>query len=428
MKRFIALICCFMLFINVSSFPTAVAAYSDGYTIIGDVTIPFKEYMPGSFFTKDGTACECHDSSSIDCVANGSACNCLRYVTVDGKKYDLLAVQCIGFARYCFLRLFGFIDHEDINKDKFYNAGTISYGNVTAGSIKELFSKLKPGAHIRFKLAYSQHSVILLSQNADGFTVYQANSGGNGIAGQDCVVSTKTYTWQSFADYAYRGIVFAHMPNNYPDHFEYSDTPTYQGYSTGIYTTTDNLRLRSGPSTDTDSLTVIPKGTVLTVTDIEGVWGKTAYSGYEGWVYLQYAEFNGNGTATDSLIPIEGSGVTVADGYIYGIPPKLGADEFKALFENPELIISTDQRYIGSGCIVTVMEDGVSKGSATVIVKGDINSDGILSSGDCIILKSVLTGNRELDKVQTLSADLDYDGYILTSDYKRLQLQISLQQ
>lgn len=418
MKRISAvLFAFFFLLFSIYSPIGADAAYSDGFTIIGDVSLPFREYMPGSFFTKNGSACTCHDSSSIDCVDNGSACNCVRYVEINGKKIDLLSVQCIGFARYTFYRLFGFIDHENINSDKFYNAGSISRGNVTADSVKKLFSSLKPGAHIRFQLAYTQHSVVLLSKSSAGFTVYQANAGGNGIEGAPCIVSTKTYTWQSFAEYAYRGVAFAHMPKEYPDRLEYTQESPYDGYTLGEYTTTDNLRLRAGAGTSYSQLAIIPEGTKLTVTEVNGEWGKTVFEGQEGWISLKYAKYNGTIVVTDCLKPKEGSGITVSEGFVYGVAPKTTKEALFALFENEGLSISGDQRYIGSGCVITVTENGEYKGSATVIVSGDTNRDGIHSTGDYIVYKAMLNGTRETDEVLIKTADLDGDGLINTVDY-----------
>ncbi len=418
MKRFSALLLSFVLLLFSICPPiyTGAASYNDGFTLIGDVAIPFSEYMPGSFFTENGSACTCH-TSSVDCVSNGSDCNCMRYVTIDGKKIDLLSVQCIGFARYCFYRLFGFIDHKDINPDKFYNAGSIDRGSVTASSVKALFDKLKPGAHIRFRLSSSQHSVILLSKNSEGFTVYQANAGGNNVDSKPCIVSTKTYTWQSFADYAYRGIVFANMPTVYPAKYEYLSQSPHVGYSVGDYTTTDNLRLRAGAGTDYEGLDIIPKGTVITVTEIDGEWGKTIYDGKEGWVCLKYASFNEKSVVLDSLKPIEGSGITVKDGFVYGVAAKTTAEQLFALFENEGLSVSGDQRYIGSGTLLSLTDAGINKGSVTIIVSGDTNGDGIHSSGDYIIYKSVLNGSTVPDEVLSKTADMDGDGEIATFDY-----------
>ncbi len=426
MKRVSAVILSFifLVFLICPSTRVADAAYSGGYTKVGNVTMPFKEYMPGSFFTKNGSACTCHNDSSIDCVRNGSECNCLRYPIIDGKKVDLLSVQCYGFARYCFYRLFGFLD-SDSNDSKFYNAGTLERGEVTADNVKALFEKLKPGAHIRFKLSSSQHSVVLLSKNSDGFTVYHGNASGDGVASAGCVVSTKAYTWKSFADYAYRGIVFANMPVDYPDNVEYLTESPYEGYSVGDYTTTDNLWLREGAGTDYSKVDLIPKGTRVTVDAIDGEWGRTSYEGQDGWICLRYASFIEGNFVTDSLVPKAGSGISVVDGFVYGVPPKTTADALFALFENETLSLSSDQRYIGSGCIISVKVNGENKGQATVIVSGDVNSDGIHSSGDYIVYKAVLNGARTADNIMTKTADMNGDGYISTVDYAILRLSLT---
>ncbi len=62
-------------------------------------------------------------------------------------------------------------------------------------------------------------------------------------------------------------------------------------YTTGTYriTASSGLRLRSGPSTGNSTLTTIPNGKNVTVTEISGVWGKTSYGSYTGWISLEYA-------------------------------------------------------------------------------------------------------------------------------------------
>ncbi|MBQ7647106.1 MAG: hypothetical protein IJS94_07545, partial [Clostridia bacterium] len=164
---------------------------ADAAVYIGDVSLPLKEYPPGSFFTKNGKACSCHYDNSIDCIANGSRCNCLRYVTINGKKVDLLGTQCFGFARYVQYRVFGY---HDASSSKFYSVGSLSKGKVTESAVKNLIQKSKPGAHIRFKLSSSSHSAVLMSYDGKGFTVYHANAGGDGVESKPCVVSTKYYT------------------------------------------------------------------------------------------------------------------------------------------------------------------------------------------------------------------------------------------
>lgn len=394
-------------------------AYSGGYTIIGDVSIPFTEYMPGTFFTKNGYECTCHADSSVDCIASGSRCNCLRYTEIDGKAVDLLAVQCIGFARYCFYRLFGFIDQEQLNGDLFYSAGSIAYGSVTESSVKALFAKLKPGAHIRFKLSATQHSVILLSQSESGFTVYQCNSGGDGIAQADCVISTKTYTWASFASYAYRGIVFANMPYNYPERLEYSDKPVVtEGY--GIYTTTDNLKLRDAAGTSGAWIDTVPKGTQLFISELVGNWGRTVYNGKHGFVSLNYLAY----TRKAPNVSVADERITVKNGCIIGVRAGTTAEELIGLLTPTGAKAGIDgSEAVCTGTLITVTDSGGALCTYTAVVVGDLNGDGAVSTADCAVIKQLLTGD-EADAHVCFAADINGDGMINTTDYKNLKLNL----
>lgn len=425
MKRFLIYIFVFIFFL--STVPTASVSssytYTDGYTKIGDVSIPFAEYMPGTYFTKNGLPCTCHDNASVNCVASGADCNCLRFVDFNGESIDLLSVQCIGFARYCFYRLFGFADTY-LNTSLFYNAGTLNYGQVTASNVKTLISSLKPGAHIRFKLAYSEHSVILLSQNSLGFTVYQCNSGGNGIPQSACVISTKTYTWDSFASYAYRGVLYANMPNDYPSVLEYSDTPFDKSvYTVGTYITTDNLRLRAGNGTSYEHLDTIPFGTTVTVTEVIDNWGKTSYNGIEGWICLDYATYV---PEEIPLTPQKDSGIYIKDNFIYGAAAGTVGKDLLKMFEEAGLELNCgEENTVGTGTVVSVTKNGSTVYSATVVITGDTNGDGLVTTADFTNIKAHLSGNTVLEGAFWLAADANGNGVTTTADYKLIALRLS---
>ncbi len=421
MKKLLLYILTLALLFAVISFPADAAAdtytYSDGYAKIGDVVIPFPEYMPGAYFTKNGKACTCHDNVYINCVASGEYCNCIRFINIDGTEVDLLSVQCIGFARYCFYRLFGFTDTYQ-NTSLFHNVGTIEGGYVTETSVKSLITKLKPGAHIRFKLAYTEHSIVLLSQNDDGFTVYQCNSGGNGIPNESCIISTKTYTWESFASYAYRGVVFANMPNVYPDNVEGSDKPFDSPYKCGKYTTTDNLKLRSGNGTNYEWIDTLPKGATVTVNKVSGVWGMVNWNGKTGWISLEYASYLG---LDGILLPKANSGIFVKDGFVYGV--SLGCTEEKLLasFENEGLITSCiGSENVGTGTTITQTQADGAENVWTLVVTGDTNGDGILNTSDCLNIKAELALLKKLEGAYFAAADINGNGICNTTDYKLL--------
>ena len=65
-------------------------------------------------------------------------------------------------------------------------------------------------------------------------------------------------------------------------------TTTTSNSTNGNYKTTANLRIRKSRGTKYATLTTIPKGTTVTVTDIKNNWGKVTYRGYTGYSYMKY--------------------------------------------------------------------------------------------------------------------------------------------
>ena len=86
--------------------------------------------------------------------------------------------------------------------------------------------------------------------------------------------------------------------------------------SSSSYKTTDNLRIRSGRGTSYKTLTTIPKGTTVAVSDIKDNWGKVTYGGKTGYSSMKYMskvsgkmaradEVTDNVTAEDRMGKIE---------------------------------------------------------------------------------------------------------------------------
>ncbi len=291
LKRILSIAVCFAVLFCVSAVnlpessvtASASSAYSGPYVQVGDVTLPLEEYMPGTFFTKNGQACTNH--ATADCIANGSDCNCMRYYPTGNPatcEIDLLAVQCYGFSRLVFYKCFGFLDHPT-NSSRYHSVGYILNGYVTADSVKNLLMQAAPGAHVRLTRG---HSVSILAMDEEYLTVYHGNSGGDGVTSAPCVVSTLKYTWEEFAQYARAGIDFVNMPNEYPGW-----EATERVYYTGNYVTTEFLNLRAEANTNCEVYITIPVDTQIEVTEVNGEWGKTNYGGYNGWVNLYYARF-----------------------------------------------------------------------------------------------------------------------------------------
>lgn len=63
------------------------------------------------------------------------------------------------------------------------------------------------------------------------------------------------------------------------------------GYQIGEYVTNEVMNFRADHSKSSTAFGLIPKGTKLTITEINDVWGKLTYLGKTGWISLEYSTF-----------------------------------------------------------------------------------------------------------------------------------------
>ncbi len=403
-------------FVSVSkeSVAAASSSYSGPYVNVGNVTLPLANHMPGTFFTRNGKACTCHYST--DCIANGSACNCMRYYPTGNKatcEVDLLGVQCFGFSRLVFYKCFGFIDHA-MNSSLYYSVGSLASGSVTATSVKNLLKKAAPGAHVRLSKG---HSVSILTMDEDFIVIYHANAGGDGIATQPCIVSTRRFTWAEFAVYAATGIDYVNMPYNYPDS-SIMLTEKKAGY---YRITSDNgLRLRAAANTSSTIHAVIPYNTIVNVTEIDGFWGKTTYNGKTGWLFLEYTTYY-----TAPKISPTGKVVRSAeDGYLRASMWKTTSENFMEYFDKQSLVAKnaagntlSATEFISTGTRIYLIVDGKTLDIATVCLTGDVNGNGRLDVGDFLAIRRVCLGEYTLSGVYAAASDVNRNGKIDSFDY-----------
>lgn len=186
---------------------TAGAASGSTYTsnkyVASRIDAILKEFPVGSYFSNTGKACRCHSSG---CSYN-NGCDCISVYKdpETGKSVSLKSVQCMGFARFAFYKIFGFLDRDN---SKYYSVGSLSSSKMTVSNVKALIGKAKTGAHIRAKY---NHSMILLCSDSDGITFIDSNATGR------CQVSIRTITWSKFVSlYKSSGIDYVNMPKTYP--------------------------------------------------------------------------------------------------------------------------------------------------------------------------------------------------------------------
>ena len=154
------------------------------------------EYPEGSYFTKNGKACnapggnDCHSHGYCDwdpSNPNYDSCNCKPYRN---------AIQCMGYAKYLYAE-----NHKgaDWGEKKY-----IYYDNNTSAARAEAVQKLKnffsrelgaryTNIHVRFVAAY--HSVIYTTWENDGINVVEAN-----YPSGTCRVKKNFYTYEEIVN------------------------------------------------------------------------------------------------------------------------------------------------------------------------------------------------------------------------------------
>jgi hypothetical protein len=132
-------------------------------------------------------------------------------------------------------------------------------------------------------------------------------------------------------------------------------------------------------------------------------------------------------SADNVLTLANGSALTIVESegtkLICGFAEKKTVAELKSNFESQsEIIVSfndsvlANDALVGTGTVVSLGDD-----KAVIIVKGDTNSDGVITSTDYLQIKNYFLGGFVLDGIFYLAADTDDDGEITTADYLQIK-------
>ncbi len=76
---------------------------------------------------------------------------------------------------------------------------------------------------------------------------------------------------------------------------------------------------------------------------------------------------------------------------------------------------------VGTGCVIALYADGVKVDALTVIIKGDVNGDGIVDGTDYLRIKSVFLGTLSLENAYLTAADVDSTDKVDGTDYLRVK-------
>ena len=138
--------------------------------------------------------------------------------------------------------------------------------------------------------------------------------------------------------------------------------------------------------------------------------------------------------APKKLTPTKSSNYTVSGGYVTKVVAETKLSDFVGNFETPEYVkvfgsdgkeITDKNAYVGTGCIVSLMNGDKAVDSADVVVLGDISGDGRLTSVDYLRLRAYFGGDYELSGAYLAAAHIAGRDTVTSVDYLRLRAHFS---
>lgn len=202
---------------------------------------------------------------------------------------------------------------------------------------------------------------------------------------------------------------------------------------------TSQLTVSLSPSNHTMSKIVTWNSSNTSVAIVDGNGKVTAVS--EGTAIITGTSVNGKNARCTVTVKkkqvivseaeaIKNFGLTKKDGYIVGF--KLGtsvADVKKLLSSNPNVKLSSFKdasgKEISSGIISTNMKFTLTinqkQYNYVVVVKGDVNGDGLIYATDYVRIKNHIMGKKKLEGAYLKAADINNDNNIYATDYVRIK-------
>lgn len=124
-----------------------------------------------------------------------------------------------------------------------------------------------------------------------------------------------------------------------------------------------------------------------------------------------------------ALTPAQGS-TTVVDtekGFVYGLAEELTFAKFKSDYASVigTATVECADTVLKTGSVIKLVKDGVTKVEYTVVIYGDIDSDGIADGNDSFLVNMIVSGMLSADALtaaQKLAADPNHDGKIDNAD------------
>jgi len=138
--------------------------------------------------------------------------------------------------------------------------------------------------------------------------------------------------------------------------------------------------------------------------------------------------FNPEATSDIEKLTLTGynSKLSLSDGFLLGLAERRSNTEAASEFYKSKDIVFS-KGCVGTGDEVSLVLEGKTKDTAIVIVKGDVNGDGRVTTADYILVKKSISDTRLLSKYGKMAADTDDNGNVAAADYARIKKHFNAQ-
>ncbi len=193
--------------------------------------------------------------------------------------------------------------------------------------------------------------------------------------------------------------------------------------------TATTLNVRSEPTTSSGIVKQLSEGTkVVLVGEASNNWYaiESLDGTVKGYCSATYITFDGkistNGTAEEKF-GITDSKITITSGLLNGVSAKTKVSDLLKCFTGKVSVVDAkgnalaNDKLAGTGCKIRVTENGNTSDVATIVVKGDIDGNGEISSTDYVYIKRYFLGTYDLSGAYYQAALLSGSAEINVVDY-----------
>lgn len=221
----------------------------------------------------------------------------------------------------------------------------------------------------------------------------------------------------------------------------------YTGYISASYVTVINVEepvlkkykvtadvgliVRDGPSTSSTRIGLLPLNTEIEgELVLNGSWLKFTFEGKEAYVSASYVvEVTNSQPPTTSQINVPQTlGFTLVSKTLTGLSPNVSINsvitKLKAVDSsvtvtvvNSAKVAKTADKMLATGDMITITQANQPTQAFMIAVKGDINGDSRLTSGDYVLLANHLLRKTQQVNERFVAADINGDGKVTSSDY-----------